>query len=280
MPFGLQGAPVTFHANISAYLQPLLGPGVIAYLDHVLIYSPDLPRHVALLRQVPSIFLKHQFYPKFLKCKFAKRDLTYFGYTISAEGIKPAADNIKVIQVWPEVLQNETPVRQFLGTVNYCRMFMGPDYAKVARPRVALTRKRAPFQWTDTHTQAVRRLKHRLVDYTTLHVPGTTKPLELYTDASGYAMGAVLELAGQPIGFLSQVMNPTQQRYSIYDQVLLALVTAFDKWAHLLRVSKVTAYTDHQTLTRLQQLKVSKPLRGRTARWLDFLAEFPDLTIT
>ncbi|CDJ67434.1 OSJNBb0014D23.8 protein, related, partial [Eimeria necatrix] len=185
MPFGLKGAPATFRANINAYLQPLLGQGVIAYLDDVLIYSPDLPSHVALLQQ-----------------------------------------------------------------------------------------------WTDAHTQAVRHLKQRLIDYTTLQIPDTTKPFELYTDASGFAVGAVLQQAGQPIGFLSQAMTPAQQKYSIYDQELLALVSALDKWAHLLRPTKVTAHTDHQALTYLQQLKASKPLRGRTARWLDFLAEFPDLTIT
>ncbi|CDJ67830.1 hypothetical protein ENH_00042440 [Eimeria necatrix] len=288
MPFGLKGAPATFQANINAYLQPLLGQGVIAYLDDVLIYSPDLPSHVTLLQQVLRIFLDQQFYPKFSKCKFAKRELTYLGYTVSAEGIKPAPDKIQVIKAWPEVLQNETPevlqnetqIRQFLGTVNYCRMFMGPDFARVARPLVDLTRKGVPFQWTDAHTQAVRHLKQRLVDYTTLQIPDTTKPFELYTDASGYAVGAVLEQAGQPIGFLSQAMTPTQQKYSIYDQELLALVSALDKWAHLLRPAKVTAHTDHQALTYLQQLKASKPLRGRTARWLDFLAEFPGLTIT
>ena len=75
-------------------------------------------------------------------------------------------------------------------------------------------------------------------------------------------------------------MTPVQQKYSIYDQELLALVTALDKWSHLLRVAKVTAFTDHQALTHLRKLQTSKPLRGRTALWLDFLAEFPDLTIT
>ncbi|CDJ56293.1 Retrotransposon nucleocapsid protein, related [Eimeria maxima] len=74
-------------------------------------------------------------------------------------------------------------------------------------------------------------------------------------------------------------MNAAQQKYSIYDQELLALVTALDKWSHLLRAAKVTAYTEHHALTHLQQLRASKPLRGRTARWLDFLAEFPELTI-
>ncbi|CDJ46850.1 Polyprotein, related [Eimeria brunetti] len=132
------------------------------------------------------------------------------------------------MKAWPEVLENETQIRQFLGTVNYCRMFMGPDFARVARPLVDLTRKGVPFQWTDAHTQAVRHLKQRLVDYATLQIPDTTKPFELYTDASGYAIGAVLEQASQPIGFLSQAMIPTQQKYSIYDQELLALVSALD----------------------------------------------------
>lgn len=72
----------------------------------------------------------------------------------------------------------------------------------------------------------MRRLKQRLIDYTTLQVPGTSKPFQLHADVSGYAVGAVLEQKGQRIGFL-------------------------------------------------QQLKAS----GRTALWLDFLAEFPDLTI-
>ncbi|CDJ63968.1 OSJNBa0061C08.12 protein, related [Eimeria necatrix] len=157
---------------------------------------------------------------------------------------------------------------------------MGPDYADVARPLVDLTRKDVSFKWTELHMQAVRQLKQHLMDFTTLQVPDTTKPFELYTDAFGYAIGAVLEQGGKSIGFLSQVMNCTQQRHSIYDQELLALVTALGKWSHLLRLSKVTAYTDHQALTHLQRLQASKPLRGRTARWLDFLAEFPDLHFT
>ncbi|CDI81762.1 OSJNBa0042D13.18 protein, related [Eimeria praecox] len=280
MPFGLKGAPATFQADINAYLQHLLGHGVIPYLDDVLIYSVDLSPHAVSLRKVLSIFLTNQFYQKFRKCQFARKELTYFGYTISAEGIKSAADKIETIRVWPEVLENETQVRQSLSTVNCCRLFMDPDYADNSRPLVILTRKATPFHWTDAHTQAVLQLKQRLIDYTTLQVPATSKPFERYTDASGYAIGGVLEQAGQPIGFLSQAMTHVQQKYSLYDQELLALVTALDKRSQLLRVSKVTAFTDHQALTHLRKLQTSKPFRGRTARLLDFLAEFPDLTIT
>ncbi|CDJ67824.1 hypothetical protein ENH_00042220 [Eimeria necatrix] len=111
MPSGLKGAPATFQANINAYLQPLLGYGVIAYLNDVLIYSSDLAGHVSLLRQVLSVFLHNQFYPKFRKCKFARQAITYLSYTITAEGIKPAEDKMEAIRHWPEVLENETQVR-------------------------------------------------------------------------------------------------------------------------------------------------------------------------
>ncbi|CDJ34275.1 uncharacterized protein EMH_0019590 [Eimeria mitis] len=186
MPFGLKGAPATFQANINAYLNPLLGHGVIAYLDDMLIYSNTLETHALLLQQALDIFLEHQFYPKLTKCKFGQRELTYL-------------------------------------------MFMGPKYADIARPLVELTGKNSPFLWREEHSAAVRQLKQLLSDFTTLQVPDANKPYTLYTDASGYAIGAVLEQEGKPVGFVSQVMTPTQQKYSIYDQELLELISVLDK---------------------------------------------------
>ncbi|CDI86681.1 OSJNBa0042D13.18 protein, related [Eimeria praecox] len=187
MPFGLKGAPATFQANINAYLQPLLEHGVIACLNNVLICSPTIDTRVSLLRHVLSTFLEHQFYPKFAKCKFAQQELTYLGYTIGAEGIKPSVDKVQAILLWPDVLANETQVRQFLSTVNYCRMFMGLAFADTARPLVELTRQGTPFFWGAPHTAAVRRLKKLLAEYTTLQIRDLTRPYTLYTDASGYA---------------------------------------------------------------------------------------------
>ena len=68
--------------------------------------------------------------------------------------------------MFPEVLGKETHARQFLGTVNYCRMLMGQEFAIIARPLIDLTRKGTPNEWTESHTDAVRELKQRLIDYT------------------------------------------------------------------------------------------------------------------
>lgn len=57
-------------------------------------------------------------------------------------------------------------VRQFLGTVNFCRMLMEPRFADTARPLVELTWKGVSFAWGPSHTSAVRQLKRLLAEYT------------------------------------------------------------------------------------------------------------------
>ena len=60
---------------MNVYLQPLLGQGAIAYLEDVLIYSPDLQSHLDLLIQVLGTFLRRHSYPKLSKCNFAQTQL-------------------------------------------------------------------------------------------------------------------------------------------------------------------------------------------------------------
>jgi len=279
MPFGLKGAPGTFQAVMNHMFFEHIGVFVVVYLDDLLIYSKNMKDHIEHLEIVMKILRFHQLFPKLLKCLFAVCTLEYLGYTISKDGITPSQEKIKAIEIWPEQLENDTQVKQFLGTLNYCRMFMGMEYTDLARPLLDLTKKGVEFIWTDEHTKSVQELKKRLVNYTTLQIPDSSKPYELWTDASGYAIGAVLEQEGKPLSFMSKKMSPVQMRYSVYDQELLALVTALDKWKHLLRPAKVTVFTDHKALEYLQQIKAEKPMRGKTARWLDLLADYQDMTI-
>ncbi|KAL8444269.1 hypothetical protein Emed_006312 [Eimeria media] len=279
MPFGLRGAIGTLQAVMTHMFFPFIGKGVIAYLDDLLVYAPNVAAHASLLRKVLSILDDNKMYPKISKCRFGAPSTEYLGYTVSCTGITPSTEKIEAIKVWPDQLPNDTCVRQFLGTVNYCRMFMGPAFADMARPLKDLMRKGQKFVWEKRHTLAVRALKERLINYTTLQVPDPSKPYVLRTDASGYAVGAVLEQENKPLGFLNKRMNDTEMRYAIYDQELLALIRALEKWRRLLLRAHVTAFTEHQGLQYLLKLRGDKPVRGRVARWLDFLADFEHLQI-
>ena len=123
-----------------------------------------------------------------------------------------------------------------------------------------------PFEWTEEHTNSVRALKHQLINFTILQIPDPSKPYVMKTDASGYAIGGVLEQDDKPLGFLSRKMTQAEQRYPVYDQELLALIAALQKWRTLLLHADVTAYTDHRALQYLLKIKGNKAARAREAR--------------
>lgn len=192
MPFGLDGAPATFQVNIKSYLQLFLGGRAIAYLNGVLIYSSDLDWHVTLLRDVLSSFLPHQLYPKFAKCNFDHTELKYLGYNVSDAGISPdAADSVEAISRWPDVFtQRHTaaPVPRYDQLLPHVH---GQRVRRCPPPTGGTHKEGASFTRDRQHSEAVRRLKQRLVGCTVLQIPDSTQPYALYTKTSGCAIEAV-----------------------------------------------------------------------------------------
>ncbi|KAK3562970.1 hypothetical protein QTP86_012590 [Hemibagrus guttatus] len=69
MPFGFTNAPAVFQALINGVFQDLLGKGVIAYIDDILVYSKSLEEHVLHVREVLSHLQRHHLYVKLEKCE-------------------------------------------------------------------------------------------------------------------------------------------------------------------------------------------------------------------
>ncbi|MGL4848123.1 MAG: reverse transcriptase domain-containing protein, partial [Clostridium sp.] len=280
MPFGLKGSPSIFQTVMNQVFFDLLGKCVVVYMDDVLIYSKTRELHLEHLASVFKRLREVRLYCKFVKCKFMTDKIEYVGYTITPDGVIPSRSKINEISILPEILENVTQVRQFLGIVNYCRMFMGPDFAQIAAPLTRLTKKNVEFSWLPEHTIAVQTLKQRLAEYVTLALPDSTQPFVLKTDASATGIGATLEQNGKPVAFMSHVLVGPQLAYPAYDLELLALITALQRWQHLLREApEIRLLTDHQPLQYLLRSSTTQPVRSRTAKWLSFLSEFPHLTI-
>jgi len=88
-----------------------------------------------------------------------------------------------------------------------------------------------------------------------LAIPIDDAPYCLETDASDYALGAVLsqkqDEKWHPIAFLSKSLNEAERNYEIYDKEMLAIMVALDEWRHHLLGAKLQfeIWTDHQNLT-------------------------------
>ncbi|KAL8448662.1 hypothetical protein Emed_003663 [Eimeria media] len=86
------------------------------------------------------------------------------------------------------------------------------------------------------------------IEYLGYTVPDPTKPYVPRTDAPGYAMGAIVEEDDKALGLMSKRMTDADMRCAIYDQELLALVRALEKWRPPYSYAHVTAYTARNIL--------------------------------
>ena len=88
-----------------------------------------------------------------------------------------------------------------------------------------------------------------------LLMPDKSKPFFIESDASKFAIGAVLRQADMnrdlhPCAYLSKSFNAAEQNYEIYDQELLGIVQALNEWQHYLEESPhpVEVLSDHKNL--------------------------------
>ncbi|GJZ54042.1 DNA-directed DNA polymerase [Tanacetum coccineum] len=74
-----------------------------------------------------------------------------------------------------------------------------------------------------------------------------------------------------PIYFASKTLNSAQQKYTVTEKELMAVVFAFDKFRSYLILSKTIVHTDHSALRHLFKKQDAKP---RLIRWILLLQEF------
>ncbi|GJX67794.1 reverse transcriptase domain-containing protein [Tanacetum coccineum] len=73
------------------------------------------------------------------------------------------------------------------------------------------------------------------------------------------------------IYFVSKTLNPAQQKDTVTEKELMAVVFAFDKFRSYLILSKTIVYTDHSALKHLFKKQDAKPC---LIRWILLLQEF------
>jgi hypothetical protein len=115
-------------------------------------------------------------------------------------------------------------------------------------------------------------LKHAFSSAPLLRHYDFLKTAVLETDASDYAIGAVLSQQGmlQPCAFFSRKMNPAEINYDIHDKGLLAIVESPHAWHHYVvsvpADEPLTILSDHKNLARFSS-KLS--LSRRQFRWVE-----------
>ena len=97
-----------------------------------------------------------------------------------------------------------------------------------------LTKKKRDFKWSEEHQEAFKKLKAAVTSAPALKNADPYNNFVVTTDASGYAIGAVLQqqFKGKlhPVVFVSRKLNPAETRYVTHERETLAVIHALKKW--------------------------------------------------
>ena len=91
-------------------------------------------------------------------------------------------------------------------------------------------------------------LKHRLCCAPVLTLLDLQQPFEIETDASDYAIGAVLTQEGHPVAYHSETLSDTVRKYPTYDKEMYSIVQACRQWNHYIFGKETIIHIDHRPL--------------------------------
>ena len=262
VPFGLCNAPATFSCLMDRVLAGLYWETCLFYLDDIIVFAATWEEHLARLRQVFERLHHAQLKLGAEKCTFAAKEVGYLGHRVTSEGLLPDPTLLKAIREIGTP-KNATEVRSFLCLAGYYRLYV-KNFATIAGPLHALTRKDAVFHWSLECQQAFDRLKTLLTTSPITAFPDFNLPFRLYTDASTAGLGAILtqvqEGKERIICCASHSLNQAEKAYPATKLECLAIVWAVAKFRPYLMSMSFEVYTDHYALQWLKTMGTGSAL--------------------
>jgi len=215
---------------MNSVFMPKLDKFVVIFIDDILIYSKNEQEHMEHMHIVLQRLRNHHLYAKFSKCEFWLDSVKFLGHTISKDGISVDPTKVQEVMDW-EPPTSVHQIRSFLGLAGYYRRFI-PDFSRIAKPMTELLKKGVKFDWTPQCEEAFHTLRAKLTSALVLATPDTTKPFDVYCDASGTGLGCVLMQDNRVIAYASRALRTHEVNYLTHDLELAAVIHALKIWRH------------------------------------------------
>jgi hypothetical protein len=269
MSFGLTNAPAYFMYLMNSVFMSELDKFVVVFIDDILVYSKNEEKHVGHLHIVLQRLREHHLYAKLSKCDFWLKEIKFLGHTISQAGIVVDPNKVQEVMNWKPPM-TVRQIRSFLGLAGYYRRFI-PNFSRIAKPITELLKKEAKFVWGQKCEDAFHALRQHLTITPVLAQPDSSKPFDVYCDASGTGLGCVLMQDNRVIAYASRALRPHEQNYPTHDLELAVVVHALKMWRHYLMGTHCNIFTDHKSL---KYIFTKADLNMRQRRWLELIKDY------
>ena len=268
-PQGLLSSPAGYWQLMEIVLADL--DNTLSYLDDVIVGSTSFDSHVTHLSAMLDRMAGHNLRLNPAKCQLALKSVTYLGFEITSEGVKPGRSKTEVIDKWgPPTTKKQ--IQAFVGLANYYRGHT-ELFQKHASQLTKLTKKDS--KWTGGELppdslKAFHELKRILTTRPLLRFPDYSREFILAADAAtgvadengvvqGGGLGAVLTQIDEQgkeyaVGYASRGLLPYERNYPAFLLEHAALCFALDSFSHYVLGRKFRLLTDHRPLIALSSI--------------------------
>ncbi|KAG0441878.1 Retrovirus-related Pol polyprotein from transposon [Dictyocoela muelleri] len=212
MPFGLVNAPFTFQRIMNKLCKNALYKFIIVYLDDIIFFSNSIDEHLIHLEIIFKKISEYGFRLNKNKCEFLKSRVIFLGYEVENNEIRIPIDK-KNTALNFKTPHNLKTLRSFFGFENYLHTFLPNFTVKMLPIYSAIKSKRI----CEKKKCSVNEIKNEINKAMPLKLPNLEKSFTIYTDASNFAIGAVLTLNYEnkdtPIPFHSQKLSQSEINY-------------------------------------------------------------------
>ena len=254
-------------------------PGVMVYIDDILITSATEAEHLKALEEVLKRLASAGLRAKQHKCKFMAPFVEFLGHIIDKDGIRPLPAKVQAVQQAPRPT-SITELKSYLWLISYYGKFL-PRLSTTLAPLYKLLSKGVDWYWSSVHEDTFMKSKELLTSADLLIHFDPDLPLGLACDASAYGIGAVLahvmpDGTERPIAYASRTLNPAERNYSQIEKEGLSCVFGIKRFYSYLFGHRFTLITDHKPLLSLLscQKPTSAQASARIRRWSLYLSMF------
>lgn len=267
IPFGVTNGVAGFQRVIDSIISAENLEDTFAYVDNITICGNTQREHDSNLKSFYDAASKYNLTFNHDKSIISTDCIKLLGYVIKPGSLSPDPDRFEVLKNIPLPL-NKASLDRVLGFFSYYSKWI-PRFSETVYP---LTHSIFPL--SAEAQESFHKLK-KIIEGASLVAINEDLPLEVETDASEYAISAVLSQLGKPVAFFSRTLNKSELKHSSIEKEAYAIVESVKKWRHLLLGRHFKLVTDQKCVSFMFDTKISSKIKNeKIQRWRIELACF------